>query len=72
MTTSLLLACALAIGANAAAQSYPNKSVRIIVPASPSGGLDNMARVVSHQLAPMWGQAVVVRCAPKPWLSANR
>jgi tripartite-type tricarboxylate transporter receptor subunit TctC len=59
---ALLFAITTATGA--AAQSYPNKSVRIIVPASPSGGLDIMARVVGHQLAPTWGQPVVVDNRP--------
>jgi tripartite-type tricarboxylate transporter receptor subunit TctC len=60
----LFFACAVAIAGTAAAQSYPNKSVRLIVPASPSGGLDIMARVVGHQLSPLWGQPVVVDNRP--------
>lgn len=47
-----------------AAQGYPTKSVRVIVPASPSGGLDIMARVVGQPLAAMWGQSVVVDNRP--------
>jgi len=44
----------------ALAQGYPTKSVRLIVPAAPGGGLDIMARVVGQPLSAMWGQSVVV------------
>jgi len=46
------------------AQGYPAKSVRVIVPASPSGGLDIMARVVGQPLSVAWGQSVVVDNRP--------
>lgn len=59
-----LLPFAISLGAPAAAQSYPTKSVRIIVPASPAGGLDIMARTVGQPLAVMWGQPVVVDNRP--------
>lgn len=44
----------------AAAQTYPNKLVRIIVPTAPGGGMDNTARVVGGKLQEYWGQTVVV------------
>ena len=50
----------LLAAAQAGAQSYPTKSVRLIVPAAPGGGLDIMARVVGQPLSAMWGQSVVV------------
>jgi tripartite-type tricarboxylate transporter receptor subunit TctC len=46
------------------AQGYPTKSVRVIVPASPGGGLDIMARMLGQGLFPAWGQAVVVDNRP--------
>ncbi len=58
-----LMGCALAAGA-APAQDYPVKSVRLVVPASPGGGLDIMARAVALELTPMWGQSVVVDNRP--------
>src|SRR5688572_9679779 len=48
------LACAPAY-----AQSYPAKSVRIIVPFSPGGATDIVTRVVAQKLTEVWGQTVV-------------
>ncbi len=43
-----------------AAQPYPAKPVRMIVPFAPGGGTDIMARTLSHRLVELWGQQVVV------------
>src|SRR5512134_3095158 len=60
-----LLTSAFCLGmAGASAQPFPSRPVRIIVPASPSGGLDIMARVVGQPLSNMWGQSVVVDNRP--------
>ncbi len=62
---SLIAACAL-LGAvqSASAQSYPNRSVRMIV-AFPAGGtLDTLTRIVSQKLGEQWGQSVVVENRP--------
>ena len=60
-----LVSFALCLGSpGALAQDYPSRSVRIIVPAAPSGGLDIMARVVGQPLSVMWGQSVVVDNRP--------
>jgi tripartite-type tricarboxylate transporter receptor subunit TctC len=48
----------------AVAQAYPTKSVRVIVPASPGGGLDIMARMLGQSLFGVWGQVVVVDNRP--------
>ena len=47
-----------------AGQTFPNKPVRLIVPASPGGGLDIMARMLGQAMFPAWGQAVVVDNRP--------
>jgi tripartite-type tricarboxylate transporter receptor subunit TctC len=46
--------------ATATAQSYPAKTVRVIVPYATGGGTDIMTRVVTQKLAEMWGQQIVV------------
>src|SRR5436309_8148178 len=44
----------------AAAQTYPTKPVKIIVPAQPGGGLDLIGRTVADQLTRAMGQSFVV------------
>jgi tripartite-type tricarboxylate transporter receptor subunit TctC len=46
--------------AAASAQSYPNRPIRIIVPAPPGGTTDALARIVGQKLTESWGQAVVI------------
>jgi tripartite-type tricarboxylate transporter receptor subunit TctC len=42
------------------AQTYPNKSIHIVVPFPPGGVVDVAARLVSQRLAQVFGQAVVI------------
>lgn len=42
------------------AQSWPQRTVRFIVPLPPGSGMDLSARVVAEKLAQKWGQGVVV------------
>jgi len=44
----------------ALAQAYPAKAIRVIVPSSPGGGTDILARVIAARLTEAWGQQVVV------------
>ena len=59
---SACAALALALVATgASAQSpYPHRPIRIVVPSSPGGGLDFIARAVGQQLTAAWGQSVVI------------
>ena len=55
----VLLGAVLA-AAPAAAQSYPSRSVRVIVPFTAGGATDIVTRVVSQKLGEMWGQQLIV------------
>lgn len=55
----LLLSAALGAPA-AAAQEYPDKPVRIIVPQTPGGASDTLARIIGQQLGDKWKQTVVI------------
>lgn len=46
--------------AQSAAQAYPAKPIRWIVPSSAGGGSDVLARIVGPRLTQAWGQQVVV------------
>jgi tripartite-type tricarboxylate transporter receptor subunit TctC len=43
-----------------AAQPYPSRPIRVIVPAAPGGGIDILARIVGQKLSESWGQPVVI------------
>jgi len=55
-----ILAGGMVIAGPAAAQSYPNRAVRIVVPFAAGGGTDVMARNIAQKLNEAWGQPVVV------------
>jgi tripartite-type tricarboxylate transporter receptor subunit TctC len=60
-----LTAAAILLGARgAAAQAWPNRPVRIIVPLVPGGTTDAIARVVAEPLSRAIGQPVVVENRP--------
>ena len=42
------------------AQSFPSKPVTIVVPFTPGGGADNLARILVPRLNSLWGQSVIV------------
>jgi len=42
------------------AQTYPAKSIRIVVPFAPGGGADIIARVIGQKMSETWGQQVIV------------
>jgi tripartite-type tricarboxylate transporter receptor subunit TctC len=61
---TLLLALATAVSLNAAAQSWPAKPVKIIVPYPPGGAVDVATRKVAQKLNEQLGQPFVVENKP--------
>ena len=62
----LLTAVCATLGAltDVRAQSFPDRTVRIIVPTAPGGSIDTTARVVAGKLADLWGKPVVIENRP--------
>jgi tripartite-type tricarboxylate transporter receptor subunit TctC len=58
------LALAFALAPPAWSQSYPTRPVKIVVPYSPGGLPDTVARVVGQALSDKWGQQVIVENKP--------
>ena len=56
--TSLLALAAL--GVHEPAQDFPNRPVKILVPQTPGGASDALARIMAQKLSEKWGQPVVV------------
>lgn len=54
----------LAAGTAAKAQSYPSKTITIVVPAAPGGVTDTLGRVLSKHFSETWGQQSVVENKP--------
>jgi len=46
--------------AQAVAQTYPDKPVRLIVPLSAGSAVDTLARIPAQKLSEMWGQQMIV------------
>jgi len=65
-TRSRLLfgAAVLAAAGAAFAQDYPSRPIRMIVPWTPGGGADIVARIVGAKLAAAWGQPVLIDNKP--------
>jgi tripartite-type tricarboxylate transporter receptor subunit TctC len=60
MRLIVALAAALAMAANAAAQTYPSRPVTVVVGFAPGGGTDTVARVMQRKLGEYLGQTIVV------------
>src|SRR5688572_2649930 len=59
--TIVVAAAFLAVGTSAVwAQAYPSKTIRLIVPYPPGGGVDGSGRIVAQALTEQLGQQVIV------------
>jgi tripartite-type tricarboxylate transporter receptor subunit TctC len=57
---TLLATLAMALASPAMAQTYPAKTIKIVVPFAVGGIADTFARVIGQKLTDAWGQPVVV------------
>jgi len=60
MFTTLVATALVAFAAAAAAQTYPSRPIRIVVPYPPGGTVDVVARVMAQRLSEQFGRNVIV------------
>src|SRR5688572_2683693 len=60
----VLIAAAGFLGALQAAEPFPNRPVRLIIPYAPGGATDITARQLQAKLNELWGQSVIVDNRP--------
>jgi tripartite-type tricarboxylate transporter receptor subunit TctC len=63
----VLIAGALLValpGGGEAQTTFPNRTVKIVVPAPPGANLDTIPRIIADKLSTQWGQAVIIEHRP--------
>lgn len=63
----LMLAAALSIGAGSAdaqAQGYPNRTIRVVVPYAPGGGVSILAQIVTNKMSEILKQPIIIDNRP--------
>lgn len=56
----LALVLLAGVATEAAAQAFPTKTIRIIVPFAPGGRVDGLARILANSMGEQFGQSVIV------------
>ena len=64
LAAAVTAAALCAVAFDAAAQAFPSKPIRLLIPASPGGGTDAIARVLAEALGASLKQPVVVENKP--------
>ena len=64
MLRACLLSALVLLAAPAAAQDWPSRPVRFVVPVPPGGGLDALARLLAERMPAALGQPFVVENRP--------
>ena len=64
MHAATAVTLALAAFATAHAQTYPDKPIRMVIPYTPGGSIDNVGRMVADQLQRQLGQPIVIENQP--------
>jgi tripartite-type tricarboxylate transporter receptor subunit TctC len=64
LASALAAVAALIVSQPAAAQTYPNKSVRLLIAFPAGGSIDTLGRILAAKLSEEWGQTVVVENRP--------
>lgn len=59
----VMVTCSFLAG-EVGAQTYPNRPIRFILPYSPGGSYDAVARLIGQALTEKWGQQVIVENRP--------
>lgn len=67
----LVIAAACVLAAGVQAQTFPDKTVKIIMPFPTGTGPDTVMRLVGERLSKMWGQQVIIENRPgaNGWLA---
>lgn len=63
-TTALAAICVAAVPVLCAAQQYPTKPIRFIIPTAAGGGSDQIVRFLGNRYTAVWGQQIVVDNRP--------